>query len=135
MLQILCFTCCWVTKVTYDSFWDHMDCSPPGSSVHGILQARTLDWGATAFSRGASRPRALHLRHWQLDSFPLSHQGSPTFHIHPTVFTVNNQQGPTVLKNGGNKRRLQMRWGWPCVDNSWSQLMSSWGFTTLLLPL
>ena len=27
-----------------------MDCSPPGSSVHGILQARVLDWGAIAFS-------------------------------------------------------------------------------------
>ena len=29
---------------------DPMDCSPPGSSVHGILQARTLEWGAIAFS-------------------------------------------------------------------------------------
>ena len=29
---------------------DHMDCSPPGSSVHGILQARVLQWGAIAFS-------------------------------------------------------------------------------------
>ena len=29
---------------------DPMDCSPPGSSVHGILQARVLEWGATAFS-------------------------------------------------------------------------------------
>jgi len=27
-----------------------MDCSPPGSSVHGIFQARVLEWGATAFS-------------------------------------------------------------------------------------
>ena len=27
-----------------------MDCSPPGSSIHGIFQARVLDWGATAFS-------------------------------------------------------------------------------------
>ena len=27
-----------------------MDCSPPGSSVHGILQARVLEWGAIAFS-------------------------------------------------------------------------------------
>ena len=27
-----------------------MDCSPPGSSIHGILQARVLEWGATAFS-------------------------------------------------------------------------------------
>ena len=28
-----------------------MDCSPPGSSVHGIFQARVLEWGAIAFSR------------------------------------------------------------------------------------
>ena len=29
---------------------DPMDCSPTGSSVHGIFQARVLEWGATAFS-------------------------------------------------------------------------------------
>ena len=29
---------------------DQMDCSPPGSSIHGIFQARVLEWGATAFS-------------------------------------------------------------------------------------
>ena len=29
---------------------DPMDCSPPGSSVHGTLQARVLEWGAIAFS-------------------------------------------------------------------------------------
>ena len=29
---------------------DPMDCSLPGSSVHGIIQARVLEWGATAFS-------------------------------------------------------------------------------------
>ena len=29
---------------------DHMDCSPPGSSVHGIFQARVLEWSAIAFS-------------------------------------------------------------------------------------
>ena len=33
-----------------------MDCSPPGSSVHGVSQARTLEWIATSFSRGSSRP-------------------------------------------------------------------------------
>ena len=31
---------------------DPMDCSPPGSSVHGIFQARVLEWGAIAFSGG-----------------------------------------------------------------------------------
>ena len=34
-----------------------MDYSPPGSSVHGILQARILEWVAISFSRGSSRPR------------------------------------------------------------------------------
>ena len=29
---------------------DPMDCSPPGSSVHGILQARILEWAAISFS-------------------------------------------------------------------------------------
>ena len=39
-----------------DSFWP-MDCSPPGSSVHGISQARILEWIAVSFSRGSSGPR------------------------------------------------------------------------------
>ena len=34
-----------------------MDYSPPGSSVHGILQARMLQWVAMAFFRGSSQPR------------------------------------------------------------------------------
>ena len=33
-----------------------MDCSPPGSSVHGILQGRVLEWVAIFFSRGSSQP-------------------------------------------------------------------------------
>ena len=39
------------------SLCDPMDCSPPGSSVHGILQARTLEWVAMPFSRGSSQTR------------------------------------------------------------------------------
>ena len=37
--------------------WDPMDCSRPGSSVHGIFQARILEWVAISFSRGTSQPR------------------------------------------------------------------------------
>ena len=37
------------------AFWDPIDCSPPGSSVHGILQARILQWVAIPFSGGSSR--------------------------------------------------------------------------------
>ena len=36
---------------------DPMDCSPPGSSVHEIFQARILAWVAISFSRGSSQPR------------------------------------------------------------------------------
>ena len=36
---------------------DPVDCRPPGSSVHGILQARILAWVAISFSRGSSQPR------------------------------------------------------------------------------
>ena len=42
----LCLTLC-----------DPLDCSPPAASVHGILQARILEWVAISFSRGSSRPR------------------------------------------------------------------------------
>ena len=36
---------------------DPVDCSPAGSSVHGILQARILEWVAMPFSRRSSQPR------------------------------------------------------------------------------
>ena len=39
------------------TLWDPMDCSLPGFSVHGILQARILEWIATPSSRGSSQPR------------------------------------------------------------------------------
>ena len=38
-------------------FCDPMDCSPQGSSIHGILQARILEWVAISFSRGSSQPK------------------------------------------------------------------------------
>ena len=39
------------------TLFNPMDCSPPGSSVHGIFQARVLEWVAISFSRGSSQPR------------------------------------------------------------------------------
>ena len=51
-----------------------MDCGLPGSSVHGILQARILELVAMLFSRGSSQPRELNLNllHWQAGSLPLA---------------------------------------------------------------
>ena len=38
------------------SFCKPVDCSPPGSSIHGLLQARILEWVAISFSRESSQP-------------------------------------------------------------------------------
>ena len=41
----------------YLSLCDHVDFGLPGSSIHGIFQARILEWIAISFSRGSSQPR------------------------------------------------------------------------------
>ena len=58
---------------------DPMDCSPPGSSVHRILQARILEWVAHFLLQGIfpTWGSNLHLLHWLADSLLLGHQGSP----------------------------------------------------------
>ena len=58
---------------------DPMDCSPPGSSVHGILQARILRWVAMPFSRGSFQTQRLDpgLLHCRWIFYRLSYQGSP----------------------------------------------------------
>ena len=57
------------------------DCSPPGSSVHEIFQARILEWVLFLlqwiFPTQESNPSLLRLLHWRADSLPMSHQGSP----------------------------------------------------------
>ena len=60
---------------------DPMDCSLPGASVHGILQARILAWVAISSSRGSSQPRdqthVFQLLQWQAGSLPLAPPGKP----------------------------------------------------------
>ena len=51
---------------SYPTVRDPTDCSPPGSSVHGIFQARVLEWGAIAFSemsidRGIDKEEVVHI--------------------------------------------------------------------------
>ena len=74
------------------TLYDPMNCSPPGSSVHGILQARILEWVAMPFSRGSScpriEPRLLHLLHWQAGSLPLAPPGKPSIHIIYTFSSI-----------------------------------------------
>ena len=66
------------------TLYDPMVCSLPGSSVHGISQARTLEWDAISFSRELPDPGIkLYPLHWQVASLPVSHQGS-LIHLNPT---------------------------------------------------
>ena len=48
---------------SYLTLSDPIDCSLPGSSVHGIFQARVLEWVATAFYNGKARQRIRKQRH------------------------------------------------------------------------
>ena len=61
---------------------DPLDSSPPGSSVHGLLQARILEWVSISFSRGIfpSQGLNLNLLHCKQMLYCLSHQGSPHFY-------------------------------------------------------
>ena len=61
------------------TLFDPVDCNPQGSSVHGILQARRLEWVAIPFSRVSSRPdNELVSLALQADSLPSAPPGKPT---------------------------------------------------------
>ena len=77
-----------------------MNCSPPGASVHGIFQARLLEWGTIPFSRGSSRPRD-RTRVSCTDRrilYLLSHQRSPQlFHARSQISNNIQQNSPLLL--------------------------------------
>ena len=65
---------------------DHLDHGAPGFFIHGILQARTLEWVVMPFSRGSFPPKdwthfSLCLLHWQAGSLPLVPPGKPGQHL------------------------------------------------------
>ena len=67
------------------SFWDPVDFSPPGFSIHGISQARILEWVAIPFSRGSSQHR---------DWTWVSHIAGRLFTIWATRESLNYQGSP-----------------------------------------
>ena len=89
---------------------DPMDCSPPGSSVHGIFQARVLEWGAIAFS---GHTWLLHLQKWVY--------GKWVYHSLTAYFQKMGCVGPAMWlyweenSRQGNSRGFLMRipkWAW-----------------------
>ena len=69
-----------------------MQCSPSGSSVHGILQARIMEWIAVPYSRAPGDLSDLGINATspalQADSLPLSHLGSPKY-MH--IYLINHK--------------------------------------------
>ena len=96
------------------TLWDPMDCSLPGSSVHGIFQARVLEWGAIAFS--TLMPRCaikywsgiieytksnMKLEKWKLRDEKLENltKGNHTSHYVNPKITVMHNFSPIVLRS------------------------------------
>ena len=78
IIKINLTTCAWMCAKLLQScptLCNSMVCGPPGSSVHGILQARMLERVAMSSSRGLPDPGiesvSLSLLHWQVGSLPL----------------------------------------------------------------
>ena len=72
--------------------------SPPGSSLHGILQARILEWVAISFSKGSSQPGIESVSPaLQADSLPLSHLGSLPFNGTIVNSSLSSREGLCLL--------------------------------------
>ena len=88
--QIICishvqlFCSKWVCLLSYVRLCDPMDCSPPGSSVHGIFQARILEWVTISYFRGSSdpgmKPTSLGSLALTADSLPTKSPGKSNRH-------------------------------------------------------
>ena len=89
--------CCCLLAKSHLSHCDPMDCSLPDSSVHGILQARILEWVAIPFSRGSSDPEIKHMfPALRAVSLSLGHQGRP-----------KPKMGLLLIRSPSDKRKHQ----------------------------
>ena len=112
---------------------DPVDCSPPGSSIHGILQASILEWVAISFSRGPFQPR---------DQTQVSDIAGRCFNLWASLSRAsfkNRKQGNLVQDKGTKRkgicyRALNILW----KENFW-EVFSAVGFMKigiqLLFPL
>ena len=115
---------------------DPMDCGPPGFSVHGISQAKILEWVAISSSRGSSWPRdgicLLHLLHGQADSLPTA--------LPRKWVQTRSQSSPALFQpRGGSMPQLVdfLSWDWVEISDPdepcwWSPFQRGSWYTGLL---
>ena len=100
-IWVVC-SCCWLTK-SCPTLCDPMNCNLPGSCVHGIFQARRLEWVVISFSKGSSHPEDwTHIGCIDRCCFvfvfvflPLSHQGT---HLSCLLIEIFNHNSPEYPK-------------------------------------
>ena len=116
---------------------DLMDCSPPGYSIHGIFQARTLEWVDIPFSRGSSQARDWTLLSCIAGRFflPSEPPGKPRhLHNHSLEFAKHTWMSSChpccraewvlslpLLYSGGNQDRATT-WSWSASSPGWALL-------------
>ena len=98
------------------TLWDPMDCSPPGSSARGILQARTLKWVAISSSRTSSdsgiQPMSL-----------MSPALAGRFFTTSVIWDGHHQKNPKTINAGESMERIKL------VQSVWKPV---WRFLTKL---
>ena len=98
---------------SWPTLCDPVDCSPPGSSIHGLLQARILEWVAISFSRVSSWPR---------DRIRVSRIASRCFNL----WTTREAHYHSL-----NQRRFER--SFPSPANNWDGPLKASGFRRCLL--
>ena len=96
----VCVCVCLLVAQSCQTLWDSMECSSSGASVHGILQARILEWVAMPFSKGSSqsRPPKLGLLRCRQILYCLSQQGSHIYIMLPWKTITENKVN--ITSNG-----------------------------------
>ena len=81
--------CCVLSMQSYLTLLDPMNCSPPGSSVHEIFQAKILEWVAISLRIFPTQGSNLGLLHCRQILYQLSYKGSPI---------ITKRSVPTTLR-------------------------------------
>ena len=111
------FPLCSVTKLC-PTLCDSMNYSPPGSSVHGDSPGKNTGVGCHFLLQGIclTQRSNLYLLHWQADSLPPSHLGSPFFPLYSILFKT--KWGRDMLRfSSWNYQKIQTLLWWIEVIN------------------
>ena len=128
-ILLLAMCLCLLTQ-SRPTFCDPMDCSPSGSSVHEIFQARILKWVAISYSKASSRLRDWtsvswvsciadgFFTHWAIRKAPLC---SP-WRFQPSIATW---QWWICCQWGSSQRAISVHWYFPMAQNTCGQKQNS----------